>query len=146
MASATIATGSLSVVFFDVGQTLGTVASEGDTIRLDPFPSSVALLDTMGRILGLRIGIISNTPDNITTDDLQELLAGAGLLTMLDDAAIVTSGTAGFSKPDRRIYEFAAAQVGVPVGRCLYIGEDPVEVAGAQQAGMAGLLKPNLPS
>ena len=146
MVSTTMRAEPLSVVFFDVGQTLGTVVIAANTRRLDPFPSSAALLDTMGRILGLRLGIISNTPDGMTIDDLQEMLAGAGLLTMLDDAAIVTSGTAGFSKPDRGIYEFAAAQVGVPIGKCLYIGENPVEVAGAQKAGMAGVLKPVLPS
>ena len=146
MVSTTIKTGSLSVVFFDVGQTLGTVVIEAGTRRLHPFPSSAALLDTMGRVLGLRIGIISNTPDGMTADDLQEMLAGAGLLTMLDDAAIITSGAAGFSKPDRRIYEFASAQVGVRIGKCLYVGENPGEVAGAQKAGMAGVLKPILPS
>ena len=65
------------------------------------------------------------------------MLAAAGLLPPLDGNAIVTSRDAGADKPAPQIYRFAAGQVGLPIGQCLYVGEDAGEVAGAQAAGMA---------
>jgi FMN phosphatase YigB (HAD superfamily) len=129
-------------VFFDVGGTLGRVVAEPGNLRLEPFASSLPLLEMMRSTLGLRIGVLSNTPDGMSTQEFCDLLDRAGLLTLLDPEAIVTSQDAGVSKPDQRIYAYAAEQVGVLTGQCLYVGENLAEVEGAQRAGMAGLVKP----
>ena len=44
--------------------------------------------------------------------------------------------------PDPAIYRHAAQKVGVPIGRCLYVGENFFEVSGAIAAGMKAVLKP----
>jgi len=129
------------VVFFDIGGTLGTVTGSGSTRRLEPFASSANLLQTFSKVLGLRLGIITNIPDQMSTEDVRRMLATAGLLTLLNSALIITSRDAGASKPDVKIYEFAARRAGVPTNQCLYVGEDPAEVAGAQASGMGGLVK-----
>ena len=134
--------GPLKAVFFDIGGTLGTVSSDSHGFKLEPFASAPALLQCAGPVLGLRVGIITNIPPELTSDGVRRLLDAAGLLSLLDDAAIITSRDAGASKPELKIYRFAAQRVGLPVGQCLYVGEDSKEVAGAQAAGMAGVLKP----
>ena len=96
----------------------------------------------MQQTLGLRLGIISNVPPDMSTDDVRAMLRSAGLLAFFDNAAIVTSRDAGANKPDPKIYEYAAQRIGVPLDQCLYVGEEPDQVTGAQEAGMAGLLKP----
>jgi HAD superfamily hydrolase (TIGR01549 family) len=129
-------------VFFDVGGTLGRVVATPGGLRLEPFASSPALLETMRSTLGLRVGVLSNIPDGMTTQEFRALLDRAGLLIALDARAVVTSRDAGASKPDPRIFTYAAERVGIFVGQCLYVGEDPTEVEGARKAGMAGLVKP----
>jgi FMN phosphatase YigB (HAD superfamily) len=132
----------LRAVFFDIGGTLGIVSGAPHARRLEPFETSAALLTTMAKALGLLVGVISNIPTDMSTDEVRAMLAAAGLLPLLDGNAIVTSRDAGADKPAPQIYQFAATQVGLPIGQCLYVGEDPGEVAGAQAAGMAGILKP----
>ena len=134
--------GPLRWVFFDVGGTLGRAMATPGGLRLEPFASSPALLEMMRSTLGLRVGVLSNTPDGMNTQEFRALLDRAGLLALLDSTAVITSRDAGASKPDPRVYAYAAERVGVPVGQCLYIGENPVEVEGARKAGMAGLVKP----
>ena len=135
---------TLKAVFFDIGNTLGTVSADSEGYKLTPFDTSSALLRCFRDTLGLKLGIITNIPPEMTGDMVRRLLATAGLLAFLDDGAIVTSRDAGTSKPDARIYLYAARRVGLPIGQCLYVGEDPQEVVGAHQAGMVGLLKPSL--
>ena len=133
----------LRAVFFDIGNTLGSVSVKSEKFKLDPFPSSTAMLRCFGQTLHVKVGIITNVPPEMTDEQVRGLLDAAGLLRFIDSAAIVTSRDAGISKPAAAIYHFAAHQVSLPIAQCLYIGDDPQEVAGAQQAGMAGLLKPS---
>jgi FMN phosphatase YigB (HAD superfamily) len=129
----------LQFVFFDIGNTLGRVDAAGE---FTAFGSTKALLRSMRDGLGLRVGVISNLPDTMTRAQAQALLDGAGLGTFLDPHGLVTNHDAGADKPQKAIYEFAAAQVDVPIGQCLYVGEDASEVAGAIAAGMQAVLKP----
>ena len=130
------------VVFLDVGGTLGTVDSE---LKLHPFDSTPALLTCLRKTLGLRLGVISNTPTQMDSAALKNLLEKAGLAQFFEANLIVASTDAHASKPDVAIYSFAAQQAGVPPRECLYIGEDAGEVDGAIRAEMAGILKPILP-
>ena len=144
--------GSIEVVFFDVRDTLGEVDRPG---HLEPYrPSTEKLLSAMQELVGMRIGIITNLPDDVSAEVGRRMLEDAILSEdpntkklvrvkdFLDPNGIVINHDAGFSKPDRRIYEYAAQQVRVPVERCMFVGENLIEVLGAQAAGMHAQLKP----
>jgi FMN phosphatase YigB (HAD superfamily) len=130
----------IEVVFFDVGNTLAARTPDG---VLNVFqPGTPMLLRAMGSVLGLRLGVISNLPRNLTVDEFRHLLSQAELLSYFDPKGIVTNHEAGADKPDSRIYRFAAKQMGTATSNCLYVGEDEAEVTGAQSAGMSAMLKP----
>jgi putative hydrolase of the HAD superfamily len=53
---------------------------------------------------------------------------------------VIASGEAGFAKPDERIFRLAAAAIGVPLQRCLFVGDNRAgDAVGAQAAGMLGV-------
>lgn len=91
--------------------------------------------------LGLTIGVISNLPADMTSRQLAELLAAADLTELITPHLIVTNHDAGADKPSPKIYEYARQRAGLAADQCLYIGENPDEVAGAAKAGMAAALK-----
>ncbi|MFC7617573.1 HAD-IA family hydrolase [Actinokineospora soli] len=53
--------------------------------------------------------------------------------------AVVVSGEVGFGKPDRRIYELVARQLGVSTEHCVYVDDVRAYVRGAVDAGMTGV-------
>jgi beta-phosphoglucomutase-like phosphatase (HAD superfamily) len=65
---------------------------------------------------------------------------------VLDPQGFISDHDAGVAKPHVAIYQTAAQRVGVPIGRCLYVGENLAEVLGALAAGMKAILKPCPPS
>jgi FMN phosphatase YigB (HAD superfamily) len=130
----------ISVVFFDIGGTLGERDASGAGIV--PYPDTIQLLLTMREILGLRLGVITNLPPEISTNQIRAMLHAAGLLRFLAPDGVISSHDTGIAKPNAGIYQFAAMRMNVPIGRCLYIGETPAEVQGARRAGMSGILKP----
>ncbi|GAA4422729.1 hypothetical protein GCM10023148_24320 [Actinokineospora soli] len=75
---------------------------------------------------GLRTGLLSNA-DYIPP----------GLPPLFD--AVVVSGEVGFGKPDRRIYELVARQLGVSTEHCVYVDDVRAYVRGAVDAGMTGV-------
>ncbi len=51
--------------------------------------------------------------------------------------SIVISGDHGFRKPDRRLFQFALDEIGVPPERTIYVGNDMHrDIFGAREAGM----------
>jgi FMN phosphatase YigB (HAD superfamily) len=134
--------GEIDFVFFDIGGTLGERDAAG---KFTPFPSSAGLLRAMRETVGLRVGIITTLAGQLTDAEALKLLEGAGLKKFLDLDGFVSDGGAGAAKPEPAVYRFAAEQAGVPVGRCLYVGESLVEVIGALAAGMKAVLKPSPP-
>jgi len=133
-------TSTLKVAFFDIGGTLGTV--DATTFKLTLFVDSKALLDIFKRILGLRLGIISNTPQNFTQAHFTRMLEDAGVARFFDSRCLIASSIVGTDKSHQEIFKLAARQANVDIKQCLYIGESPDELRVATQAGMAGLLKP----
>ena len=125
-------------VFFDIGGTLGRRDDAGNIV---PFPSSKRLLENVREVIGLRVGIIT-TLGELTNAEAQALLDKAGLLKFIEQGGFVSEHDAGRAKPDPAIYTFAAKKVGVSVERCLFIGENLLEVIGARAAGMQSILKP----
>lgn len=127
-------------VFFDVRDTLGYVDRRG---HLVPFrPSTERLLNEVKKTIGLRVGVITNLPNDVSSDQGRKMLEDAGILPYLDPKGLVINHDARLEKPRAQVYEYAAKQVGVAVDRCLFVGENFSEVIGALSAGMHGLLKP----
>jgi hemerythrin-like domain-containing protein len=146
---------AIDVVFFDLRDSLGEVDRPG---HLVPYrPSTQKLLSAMKDMVGLRIGIITNLPSEVSAADGHKMIEEAvlseevsedgdpypvKLIDFLDPDGVVINHEAGASKPDPAIYRYAARKVGVPIERCLFSGENLIEVLGAQAAGMQTQLKP----
>jgi hemerythrin-like domain-containing protein len=125
--------------FFDIRDTLGIVDRKG---HLVPYrPSSVQLLEAM-RAIGLRIGLITNLPTDVSSIDGLAMVKDAGLADFIDAKGFITNHDAGVEKPHPKIYGFAAQQMGLTPSECIFIGENLPEVIGAQAAGMRSILKP----
>lgn len=144
---------AFSVIFFDVRDTLGTVDSPG---HLTPFRPTTQMLLEAVKGLGIRIGAITNLPSNVSDAQGRDMVtlavlsqkADGGHLTIGDFIArddIITNHEAGADKPAPAIFDFAAKKLGVPVGQCLFIGENFNECIGAKLVGMDSLPKPNPP-
>ena len=131
---------SLEIIFFDIGGTLGE--RNQTTGQLVPFASTVGLLSAICDNMKIRIGIIT-TLGGLSNIQGREILTQAGLMEFVDPAGFVSEhDVSGQAKPNRAIYEFAAEAVGVSIDRCLYVGENLIEVIGAIAAGMQAILKP----
>src|SRR5262245_8067787 len=123
----------IEFTFFDVGGTLGE--RNPTTGLLVPFPSTVGLLTAVRTTIGLRLGVIT-TLGPLSNAQGRDLLSQAGLLTFFDpDGFISEHDVNGQAKPDPAIYRIAAQKVNVPIDRCLYVGENLIEVIGALAAG-----------
>jgi len=70
---------------------------------------------------------------------LRELLRGENLLNFFD--ALVFSDEVGCSKPDRRVFDKAAGELGLPVAGLVHVGDrDHNDIKGAQAAGARAIL------
>jgi putative hydrolase of the HAD superfamily len=79
-------------------------------------------------------GLISNIEKDMT-DTLDKL----GLSARLD--IVVTSQDAGFTKPQREIFQYALKKAGIMPAAAVYVGDQyQVDVIGANGAGMQGIL------
>ena len=144
----------LKAIFFDARDTLGEVDKPG---HLVPFrPTTERLLEAV-RAIGLKIGVITNLPPDISAAQGRQMVTSAqlsqdpttGAIKTIGDfipaANIVTNHDAGFDKPDPRIYSAAAAKLGVKTNESIFVGENLIECLGAQSAGMRTELKPYPP-
>jgi len=144
----------LKAIFFDARDTLGEVDKPG---HLVPFrPTTERLLEAV-QAIGLKIGVITNLPPDISAAQGRQMVTSAqlsqdpatGTIKTIGDfipaANIVTNHDAGFDKPDPRIYAAAAAKLGVKTSEALFVGENLIECLGAQSAGMRTELKPYPP-
>lgn len=133
----------IEFVFFDIGGTLG----ERDPLTgaLVPFPTTVKLLTAVRDVMLVPIGVIT-TLGPLTNAQGLALLQQAGLAGFLAPNGFVSEHDVGeIGKPDPAIYRFAATRAGVPIERCLFVGENLIEILGARTAGMQALLKPSPP-
>ncbi|MFB7260499.1 HAD family hydrolase [Streptomyces nojiriensis] len=71
------------------------------------------------------------------TVELEDDLASLGLSDLADH--VVSSARVGVAKPDRKIYEIAAQQVGVDMNRCLFVDDRLENVEAAVGLGMTGV-------
>ncbi|MGE5286190.1 MAG: HAD family hydrolase [Micromonosporaceae bacterium] len=82
----------------------------------------------------LRLGVITNG------DGAQQRakLAALGFEAVFE--VVIASGDIGCAKPDPRIFHFAAARLGLPPERCLFVGDQrDSDALGALAAGMPAL-------
>jgi FMN phosphatase YigB (HAD superfamily) len=129
----------IKAILFDIGNTLGTVHLDSKTLA--PFDDMLDLLKTAGRVFRVPLGVITNIPDDWNKTDVENLLRGAGILDHLDVRGIITSVDAKGSKPEKRIYEYAAQQLDVKTSECLFIDDELRNVLGASAAGMSAIQK-----
>lgn len=133
---------TVQFVFFDIGGTLG----ERDPVSgaFSAYESSARLLEATQK-MGLGIGIIT-TLGSLTNQDAWQLLTSAGLGKFITPNALLSEhDTSNHAKPEAVIYREAAQRVGIPIGSCLFVGENLIEVMGAMAAGMQAQLKPSPP-
>lgn len=121
----------------DVGCTEAVeLAARFDTWYLDLLaecrelvPGAVELL-TWLREQGYLIGVLSNG----FTQVQHRKMSNSGLSPLVD--AVVLSDDIGVNKPDVRLFDYAARQLGVKPGECLMVGDNPdTDIAGALAAG-----------
>lgn len=100
---------------------------------ISPFPEQIAVIRRL-RELGIKNGIVTNiTPELL--DSQKKKLAALGIAELFD--CVVFSAELGIHKPDRRIFDYTAQQLGVENAACVFVGDDPdSDVAGALNAGM----------
>ncbi|MFZ5814716.1 MAG: HAD family hydrolase [Bacillota bacterium] len=98
--------------------------------RYPRFPEIDPLLAAL-RERGYRLGIVTNG-----VPDLQrEKLAGCGVAHLFD--ASVVSGEIDCGKPDPGIFRHICGELGVEMGECVMVGDNPGrDVAGAIASGM----------
>jgi len=94
-----------------------------------PYPGVLALLMNL-RARGLKLGILSNKPDEFTRLMVERLLPAACF------AAVVGATCPELVKPDPRQALKMAASFGVSPGETLFVGDSAVDVQTALRAGM----------
>jgi len=94
------------------------------------FDDVIPCLNQLGDV---QLGIISNGDYEQQIDKLKTV----GLIDYF--ATIVTSGEAGYSKPDKRIFIEACNRVSKAPSECYYVGDDfRIDILGSNAAGMKG--------
>lgn len=122
----------VSAVFFDIGNTLGSVIRDpsGRTIeRIDVLDGVLESLNELRR-RGLRLGIISDR-GTIEEREVLRAMREAGLLDFFE-ARIILFGP----KQSADIFRRAARLASLAPRRCLFVGEDEPERRFASEAGM----------
>jgi HAD superfamily hydrolase (TIGR01509 family) len=84
---------------------------------------------------GMRVIIVSNIPW-----DLRPLFAAAGLSHLIQGFTL--SCEVGAEKPDKLIFEHALGMAGCAASQAVFVGDDPVNDAGALEVGIPVILVP----
>jgi FMN phosphatase YigB (HAD superfamily) len=125
-------------VFFDIGDTLASAVVEGGRLsRLDVYrfiPDVLGRLRAGGEGISVSLGLISNTGDE-TAARMNQVLADAGLLALLDARICLFSSVEGLDKSQPAFFELARDRAAVRAARCLFVGENAEERAVAASVG-----------
>ncbi|MEU7553853.1 HAD-IA family hydrolase [Streptomyces sp. NPDC044571] len=99
-----------------------------------PFSADEEVVSLLRRVraAGVALVLVTNA-----TLELEDDLASLGLTDLADH--VVSSARVGVAKPDREIYEIAAARAGAPAGRCLFVDDRAENVEAAVALGMTGV-------
>lgn len=126
------------VVFFDIGDTLGSPRISPPPYRLeglDVYPNIPNILQQL-KDNHLKIGIISNT-GNETEADMKKVLEEAGIYSFFEPSLLIYSSVVGVSKPSPEIFRLAAQRAGYATSpeHCIFVGEDSKERKSAGEVG-----------
>ena len=118
------------VIFFDLGDTLGSAVLSSPPIHLvafDVYPSVSQLLSDLQH-RGIRLGIISNTGDD-GRETVDAALRAAGIVNYFEPGLRLYSHDIGLTKDSPRIFTKAAelARLAASPQHCLFVGEDSAE-------------------
>jgi bacterial leucyl aminopeptidase len=136
-----------SVVFFDIGDTLGTANISHPDLRLE----GIDLYSYIPSILqqlkdnGLKIGIISNTGKE-TIESMKLVLEAAQIYHFFEPDLLIYSSVVGVNKPSPEIFRLAAQRAGhaQTPQHCLFVGEDSKERKVAKDVGFNVVPHPRL--
>ncbi|MFC9248147.1 HAD family hydrolase [Streptomyces sp. NPDC057136] len=106
----------------------------GHALAQAPFRADEAVVALLRRVRE-RVPLVLVTNASV---QLEEDLTALGIDDLADH--VVSSAREGVAKPDRAIYETAAARAGVPVNRCLFVDDRQENVDAAVALGMTGVL------
>jgi putative hydrolase of the HAD superfamily len=97
-------------------------------------PDAAAAVHALRRA-GLRLAVLTN----FELPSVDRTLAHVGIDPAQFDV-LLSSAAIGVSKPEVRAYHAAADALGLPPAACLFVDDHPANVAGANAAGMRGVL------
>ena len=99
--------------------------------KMPPFPEVVAALRRL-KAMGFRTCIVSNTDDDIIAGNVAQLADAAG--NCID--RVITAQQAGAYKPNRQLFDYAHAQLGVTKDEVVHICASPhLDHAAARDIG-----------
>lgn len=126
------------VIFFDIGNTLGTPKISPPLYHLEGLNIYPHILNVLQQLKDkyLQIGIISNT-GNETEDDMKRVLEEAGIYRFFNPNLLIYSSVVGVRKPDPEIFRLSAERAGYGDApeNCLFVGEDSKERKVAHDLG-----------
>ena len=96
-------------------------------------PGTVAIVRELSEA-GVPMWGLTNWPDEFWPHAPEKF----DFLGLLDD--VVVSGTEGFAKPDPAIFEIAVSRAGLPAADLVFVDDRQVNVAGAIEFGLDGVL------
>jgi bacterial leucyl aminopeptidase len=136
-----------SVVFFDIGDTLGTTKISHPDSRLERIDIYSYIPNILQQLQdnGLKIGIISNT-GNETTDSMKRVLEQAGIYHFFEPDLLIYSSVVGVNKPAPEIFRLAIQIAGHATAPqlSLFVGEDSKERKVARNVGLQVVPHPSL--
>ncbi|MGP3946717.1 MULTISPECIES: HAD family hydrolase [Streptomyces] len=100
-----------------------------------PYPDALPVLEALSAA-GVPTGVLSNIGW-----DIRPVFERTGVLDQLD--AVVLSCEVGLAKPDPAVFDVACERLGLPAGRVLFVGDDPVKDGAAARAGLPVYLLPS---
>ena len=135
---------AVRAILFDLGDTL--VEADGGGMFVER-PGAAAMVTDL-KDLGMRVGVVTNTPPGFTRQDLEDLLINPGFLDEFE-LVLLSSEAASPPKPDPAIFVEAHSSLvdPPPIAEVAFVGEDLAEIAdqalaptqGARAAGMLGI-------
>jgi bacterial leucyl aminopeptidase len=131
-------TNRASVVFFDIGDTLGTATVAHPDFHLERIEIYAYIPNILQQLTesGIKIGIISNT-GNETAASMKRVLVAADIYHFFQPELLIYSSVVGFNKPSPEIFRIAAtaANQTTKPQHCLFVGEDGKERKAARNSG-----------
>ncbi len=114
----------------DLGSTADEVKKRYEHHRINR--DVVRLIHALGE--KFRVALLSNANEHQLLPKLDDL----GLTDFLE--RVFVSSQLGLLKPDRKIYELVARELGVEPAECVMIDDLPENIEGARSAGMPGVI------